>query len=322
MIEDTPLISVCIITYNQEDYIEKCLKGAIEQNFKGEYEIVIGEDYSTDKTREICKKYSKNYPDRIRLIERPENIGVMKNFISTLILCRGKYIAICEGDDYWTDTNKLQKQFDAMEKNLDINLSFHQCDILDSTSLPHIKPKKFTKYQDLEIVGLKDVIRGNGGLIPMASIFFRSSILNNYLKYVEKYTGGHYLLQVIGSLNGALFLQHNMAVYRKNSSTSIIKNVKNNAIHNEFWIHNHIQKLNDFKKITGGNYNNLIDGLILKEKLNAFRSFKISKKYRKELYKELIITRDLSYQDRIIYNLIFKNKYIKKMIEKVYRLLK
>lgn len=319
MIKERPLISVCIIAFNQEEYIEECLRGAVSQKFNGDFEIVIGEDYSTDKTREICREFDRNYPDLIRLIERSENLGMMGNFISTLRSCQGKYIAICEGDDYWTDNFKLQKQFDAMEQNMNVNLSFHQCDILDSNRLPKMQTKEFSKYQDLEIIGLKDVISGNGGLIPMATIFFRRKILKDYFKHVGKYSGGHFLLQVMGSINGALFLKRNMAVYRKNSSTSIIKNVKNSSRNYEFWINNHLEKLKDFKEITGNKYNNLIDSIIKKDKINAFRSFKTSKEFRKELYQDLAKDRNLTYGDRLKYHLIFKNNLIKDMTEEIYR---
>lgn len=321
--EYNPLVSVCIITYNQEEYIEKCLQGAVNQNFKGNFEIVIGEDHSTDRTRDICKQFSRNYPDRIKLLERSENLGVMKNFISTLSCCQGKYIAICEGDDYWTDNSKLQKQFDIMEENINIDLSFHQCDILENTTVtPKIKSKIFPKYKHQDIIKLEDVLKGGGGLIPMASIFFRSSILEQYLSQVGKYSGGHYLLQVMGSLNGAIFLKYNMAVYRVNSSTSVIKNVKNNSAYYEIWIKNHIEKLEDFKEIAGMKYGDLIDSLIIKEKMNAFRSFKISKDYRIELYEELYKSNHLSQGDRIKFYLIYKNESLKKLVEKIYRLMK
>ncbi|QYA26032.1 glycosyltransferase [Gramella sp. MT6] len=321
--DSKPLVSICIITYNQENYIEECLKGAINQNFNGKFEIVIGEDNSTDKTGQICKEFSLKYPNRVRLLKRAENLGVMKNFISTLMSCKGNYIAVCEGDDYWTDNYKLQRQFDVMEKNPSIDLSFHQCDLLDSGKTPPIiKTKQFPKYENMEVVGLHDVISGGGGLIPMASIFFRTTIMEHYLKYVGNYSGGHYLLQVIGSLNGAIFLKQNMAVYRVNSSTSVIKNVKNNSANYESWIDNHIKKLEDFKSITGPKYSNLINSLILKEKMKAFRSFKTSKEYRDDLFKELTYNRSITYVDFIKFYLIFKNENIERFAEKIYRLIK
>lgn len=110
-------ISACIITYNHEAYIKECLEGAISQKLNCEYEIVIGEDFSSDATLEICKEYANKYPNLIRLLPREKNLGMIGNWIQTLKDCKGKYIALCEGDDYWTDPLKLQKQVDFLENN-------------------------------------------------------------------------------------------------------------------------------------------------------------------------------------------------------------
>ena len=113
------LVSVCIITYNHEDYIAQAIEGAISQQTDFNYEIVIGEDCSTDSTRKIVNKYAKKYPELMKVITSEKNVGMIQNFIRTLNACQGKYIAICEGDDYWTDPYKLQKQVDFLEANPD-----------------------------------------------------------------------------------------------------------------------------------------------------------------------------------------------------------
>jgi glycosyltransferase involved in cell wall biosynthesis len=115
-------LSACIITYNQEQYIAQCLESALAQVVSFDFEIVIGEDKSTDGTLEICRKYAMQYPDKIRLIERETNLGMFGNWTNTFESCTGKYIAICEGDDYWTDPLKLQKQVDFLEANSEFGL--------------------------------------------------------------------------------------------------------------------------------------------------------------------------------------------------------
>ncbi|MDT0644240.1 glycosyltransferase [Zunongwangia sp. F363] len=112
-----PKVSACIITYNHEKFLRKCLDGAISQNLDFPYEIVIGEDKSTDNTLAICKEYQNRYPDLIRLIERPANLGMLGNWTGTLGECNGEYIAVCEGDDYWIDPDKLKKQIDFLDNN-------------------------------------------------------------------------------------------------------------------------------------------------------------------------------------------------------------
>jgi glycosyltransferase involved in cell wall biosynthesis len=110
-------VTACIIAYNHEKFIKKCLDGAVSQNLNYEYQIVIGEDKSPDGTLKICEKYQEKYQNLIKLIKRPKNLGMMGNWLATLRECDGDYIALCEGDDYWTDTSKLQKQVDFLEKN-------------------------------------------------------------------------------------------------------------------------------------------------------------------------------------------------------------
>lgn len=123
---ETPLVSVCMITYNHAPYVAEAIEGVMMQECDFPVELIIGEDCSTDHTRDVLLKYKGQYPDRIRLLLREKNIGMQRNFIETLQSCSGKYIALCEGDDYWTDPYKLQKQVDFFENNKEYIVSFHR----------------------------------------------------------------------------------------------------------------------------------------------------------------------------------------------------
>jgi glycosyltransferase involved in cell wall biosynthesis len=112
-----PLVSVCVVTYNQEQYIAQNLESILAQKTNFPFEIVIGEDVSKDKTRAICEKYAQQYPSVIRLLDTPKNLGAMQNSLRTFRESRGEYIALLEGDDYWIDDKKLQKQVDALKKD-------------------------------------------------------------------------------------------------------------------------------------------------------------------------------------------------------------
>jgi glycosyltransferase involved in cell wall biosynthesis len=114
-----PVVSILVITYNQEKTISQTIEGIIEQKCDFPIEIIIGEDASNDNTREICLEYQKKYPEKIKLLLQSTNQGVLKNYIDVLLLCRGKYIAQCAGDDYWIDAEKLAKQVRFFEDNLD-----------------------------------------------------------------------------------------------------------------------------------------------------------------------------------------------------------
>jgi len=115
-----------MITYNHERYISEAIDGILMQECDFEYELVIGEDYSTDNTRKICEQYAAKYPNKIKLLQSVNNWGMNSNFIRTVKECNSKYIALCEGDDYWTDPLKLQKQVDFLEKNKEYSLCFHR----------------------------------------------------------------------------------------------------------------------------------------------------------------------------------------------------
>jgi len=110
-------LSVAIITYNHEEFIEQTLKGIFNQKVNFDFEVIIGEDNSTDSTAAIIEKYKALYPSKIFVKYRKSNIGMMSNFIDVLETCKGKYIASIEGDDYWVSDYKLQKQVDFLEAN-------------------------------------------------------------------------------------------------------------------------------------------------------------------------------------------------------------
>ena len=133
-----PLVSVCTTTYNHKAFISQAMEGALIQKTDFPYEILIGEDDSTDGTREICKEYAAKHPDKIRLfLNDRKNVIYINgrptgrwNFINLLKNSKGKYIALCEGDDYWIDPLKLQKQVDFLEANPDYGLVHSAADKL------------------------------------------------------------------------------------------------------------------------------------------------------------------------------------------------
>jgi glycosyltransferase involved in cell wall biosynthesis len=119
-----PLVSICCITYNHEKFITEAIDSFLMQITTFPFEIIIGEDCSTDETMGIIKNYQSRYPNLIRIIASDTNIGMQKNFIRTLEACTGKYIALCEGDDYWTDPLKLQKQIDFLDRNKEYVITY------------------------------------------------------------------------------------------------------------------------------------------------------------------------------------------------------
>jgi len=111
------VVSIQMITYNHEPFIAQAIEGVLMQKTTFKIKLIIGEDCSVDLTRKICEDYANKYPEMIHLLPSDKNLGMSQNGERTLQACTGKYIAFCEGDDYWTDPLKLQKQVDFMEEN-------------------------------------------------------------------------------------------------------------------------------------------------------------------------------------------------------------
>lgn len=116
------MISVVVVTYNQAETIGRTLDSILMQQCHVPFEIIIGEDCSTDNTRDICQTYAKQHPDIIRLICNEKNKGIVDNYYDCLLACRGKYIADCAGDDFWIDAQKLEKEVRVMEAHTEVTM--------------------------------------------------------------------------------------------------------------------------------------------------------------------------------------------------------
>lgn len=206
-------LSICCITYNHENFIAQALDGFLMQKTNFGYEIVIGEDCSTDKTLEIIKQYQERYPEKIKLFANKTNIGMMPNFIKILKECAGKYIALCEGDDYWTDPYKLQKQVNFLETNEDYAICFHEaiCLFEDGKEFFYNNIKHNTTF------GFLDLTQKN--FISTASCVFR---VNDYHRLMPdwflKLNVGDWGLHLLNASSGKIYFFNDcMSVYRIHS---------------------------------------------------------------------------------------------------------
>lgn len=133
---EAPLVSVNVSVYNHELYIEKCLRSIASQEVDFPYEVIIGEDCSTDGTRDLLKRLEPELPDCFVFLYRERNMGGELNDSDMLFRSRGKYLAVLEGDDFWTESTKLQKQVDFLEGHPDYSAVFHRCVVVGKDSLP------------------------------------------------------------------------------------------------------------------------------------------------------------------------------------------
>ncbi|PTS92382.1 hypothetical protein DBR27_19765, partial [Flavobacterium sp. HMWF030] len=123
---DNIMVSVCVITYGHEKYIEQTIDGILMQEVDFDFELIISNDCSPDQTDEVVKSYLKDHPksNKVKYFSHKKNMGAYQNFVFSLENSNGKYIALCEGDDYWTNPLKLQKQVDFLESNPDFSICF------------------------------------------------------------------------------------------------------------------------------------------------------------------------------------------------------
>jgi len=124
MMNAEPLVSVCMTAYNHAPYIGRAIEGVLSQRTTFAVELVLSDDCSTDGTGAICRDYAARYPDRIRLLTGDVNVGMRANYRRTIEACRGRYVAMCDGDDWWCDPLKLQRQVEALEADPACGLSY------------------------------------------------------------------------------------------------------------------------------------------------------------------------------------------------------
>lgn len=208
-------VSIICNTYNHEAYIKRALDGFVSQKTDFDYEVLIHDDASTDGTANIIREYENRYPKLIKPIYQIENqyskgINVTSKFGVPRV--NGKYIAICEGDDYWTDIYKLQKQYNEMEKHPEVDMCAHSAIKVranDEKIMDHISP-----YKEECIINLENVIAGGGGFVATNTLFYRRELAEHEPDF-RRQCPYDYALQIQGALRGGiLYLPDIMSAYR------------------------------------------------------------------------------------------------------------
>ncbi|MBS4174155.1 glycosyltransferase [Bacillus sp. FJAT-49736] len=209
------LVSINCVSYNHEDFIAEAIESFLMQKTNFEYEILIYDDASTDSTQEIIRRYEKKYPNVIKPIYGKVNqysrglkvIGSINNKRA-----RGKYIALCEGDDYWTNPYKLQKQVDYMENNPECTLCAHT---VEKVSVKNEKIGYERPYDKSTVCPISDMILGGGYFVGTVSLLFPRKLMENPPEFYYQSPVGDYPLQIILSSKGyTYFIDEAMAAYR------------------------------------------------------------------------------------------------------------
>ncbi len=220
-----PLVSICMIAYNVEKFIEEALEGALNQKTDFPFELVIGEDCSKDRTRKICETYAKKYPGLVILLPSDINRGIAGNAVRTWQHCRGKYIAVCDGDDIWIDPYKLSNQVKFLEENplfgavySDVKVISETGQAIDDKSQDAIRSRYADGRVFFQLLG--------GNFINNSTTVFRKELITDYeVDQDREYYTHDYLLWLYIALQSKIhFFNTQTTAYRRH-----IKGVTNSA---------------------------------------------------------------------------------------------
>lgn len=208
-------VSVLITTYNQKNFISDALESAVNQICDFPFEVVVGEDCSTDGTREIVQEYAKRFPNLIRPLFSNPRLGPNRNFARTFQECSGEFIAVLDGDDYWTDRRKLSKQIEYMERNPKFSISFHPVQVrsLEGKILRIHPPKRWRRECHWDRFLAVD-------FTPFSSIVYRASKPFKFPEIFFRFRCAGWGLSLMHAHpNGVGFLPDTMGVYRLHSGS-------------------------------------------------------------------------------------------------------
>ena len=269
----TPKVSICCITYNHENFIKDTIEGFLSQKTDFPFEIIIHDDCSTDNTRKVIDHYHNSNPDKIRIIYQKENIKSKGKaiFPITFESAKGKYIALCEGDDYWTDPNKLQKQVNFLEENSDYIVCYHNATIIDesgellsNSKLPNHLQRDFSSFELIKGVML----------LPL-TMCFRNVIKEVPWEYNQVLNGDKFLISLLGNYGKGKYLGDIIpSVYRKHSnsiwsSLDDFRQLFSNT-NTLSWLHRFYKRIgnqfyeNEFKKDFLSNFNQIASLITMK----------------------------------------------------------
>ncbi len=234
------LVSICCLTYNHERYIRQALDSFLMQKTNFIFEIVIHEDASTDNTQEIIKEYVEKYPKIFNVLLQTENqrskykSGMNPRF--NYPRAKGKYIALCEGDDYWTDPYKLQKQVDIMETEENFNVCYHRVEVEVNKKLSSdendITEKRYNKILNKSALDITTLLE-YGNFIHTCSVLFRKNALKFPYEMFKSPVGDYFLYIVLTKDGGCIKkINESMGVYRRGVGiySSLSKKTMSNKI--------------------------------------------------------------------------------------------
>ncbi len=270
----TPVVSICCITYKQEKYIEQALNSFLLQKTNFPFEILIGEDCGGDNTLTLIGKYIEKYPSIIKLYSSTTNVGANANLLKLFNLAQGDYIAICEGDDYWCDSFKLQKQIDFIERRADISFCVHSAYSLKGEQKQIAYDRGDNEFNVYDVISTP-----YGGWAPTASYLFRRQVVDILPEWFVNAPVGDYYIEIYSlKLGRGAFFKEPMSVYRCMAENSWSKGIVDSF---ELFcdVRNKIIKFDELTKLDFPEYSEIISERIFRTKFIIARQALLSGKY-------------------------------------------
>ena len=278
-------VSVVMISYNHEKYIEDAIRGVFNQKTDFDIELILSNDCSTDNTDGIIRNLIPQAPEHVivKYTRHEKNLGMMQNFIRTLQQVTSKYTAICDGDDYWTDPLKLSKQYHFLENNPSFKFCFHDASNFLESQNKFIDIVDLDKHDHLSEANKNILFKRLGGSFPTSSAFFLTEILNPFPHFFSIFNVTDSPLILAALLKGKVgFLKEKMSVYR---TTSDNWSAKNNLFENKWKNYNQkIITIDNFDRETNFIFTNEL--MLSKNNLNyqiIFAYFKLYKSKSKRV---------------------------------------
>ncbi|QNL20590.1 glycosyltransferase family 2 protein [Hyphobacterium sp. CCMP332] len=301
-----PLLSICTVAYNHENYINDCLKGLLNQKTNFKYEILVHDDASTDSTQSIIKECESKNRGKIRAIYQSDNQWIRKNInpLSQFLIpkAKGKYLALCEGDDFWIDDNKLQKQVDFLESNPDFNICGHVTGVIIEDNIEYNSEKRpNSKYVGRKLYQ-KDIVKMMtkvGPTFHTSSFVFRKSALTDKNLISKSTVGDYVILLNMTNYGFAYVLPDEMSVYRKTIQGFSHKNENDSFKHSR----NKVKFFSSMNQYTSGKYKELFNPRIVSGYKGLMRYYIEKKNWFKSFYYFLQLIRIDRSQMRLYYEL-------------------
>ena len=267
------MVSVYCLAYNHEKYIKDCLEGFVNQKTNFKYEVIVHDDASTDNTANIIKEYAERYPDIIKPIFQKENqysqgVYIIDKFIEPIL--KGKYVAICEGDDYWCDEHKLQKQVEILENHPEYIACVHQTKAVNSSTGEISLCSKLRKSGVIEI---EKMILDRGPVYHTSSLFYRKKALENKPDFCYIVKGvSDYSTEFALALKGYIYyINEVMSVYRQFTESSWSLRVRDNILVKEKYYQDMISLLKEVNSYSKYKYKDVLDKTILDFKYQMWK---------------------------------------------------